>query len=77
MVGAALAGALLAPLVASLVTAPDLLVALAVTGGAASAILRRTPAQRRPTTAVPSTSSSVSTVAVSPAEVHSAAVSSA
>lgn len=77
MVGAALAGALLAPLVAALVTAQALLLGLALMGGAACALLRRDAAQPRPRTAVPSRSSSASTVAVSPAEANSAAVRSA
>ena len=77
MVGAALAGALLAPLVAALVTAQVLLVALAAGGGAATAILRRGAAQARPTTAVPPISSSVATVVENPAEASRAAVRSA
>jgi hypothetical protein len=77
MVGAALAGALLAPWVASLVSAPALLVVLALVGGAAAAVLRRESGQLRPSTAVPSRSSSVSTVAASPAVANSPAVRSA
>src|SRR3954468_14009521 len=76
MVGAAMVGALVAPLVAAVVPPPLLLLGLAVVAGGSATIIRRT-GQRRPVTAVPPMSSSVSTVVSNPAEASSAAVRSA
>ena len=77
MVGAAMVGALLAPIVAAVVTPELVMLGLAgVAAGGSAAILRRT-GQLRPATTVPPISSSVSTTAASPTEANSAAVRSA
>jgi MFS family permease len=77
MVGAAMAGALLAPLVASSVSPQVLLVLLALLAGGTAAVLTRATAQRRPSTTVPPISSSGSTDVASPAEASSATLRSA
>ncbi len=77
MVGAAMVGALLGPAVAAAFTPQLLLLALVGVAGAGAAIIRRDPAQQRPVTAVPASSSSMSTDVESPAEASSPAVRSA
>lgn len=77
MVGAALVGALLAPLVAASVTPQALLVVLALLAGGTAAVLNRATTQQRASTAVPPISSSVSTDVESPADASSPTVRSA
>lgn len=83
MVGAALVGALVAPALADRLGPTVLLAALAVLALAAATVVVSPAepwgevAQLRPSTTVPSRSSSVSTVEVRPADANSAAVRSA
>ncbi len=82
MVGAAMAGALIAPALADHVGPTLLLAALALVALATAAVVVHPEpvaevAQLRPSTTVPSRSSSVSTADVSPAAVNSPAVRSA
>jgi MFS family permease len=77
MVGAAMVGALLAPVVAAAISPPLLMLGLAAVAGGSAAIVRRAPAQQRPVTAVPPISSSVSTDVAKPAAASRAAVRSA